>query len=545
MSLSTFDAELDIPKLRPLSQAVAEGPARPSAENGSTLDAQEEQQTAAADGWQAGAGWSWCPRWQRYIHCETKVRVHPVPVRVCFCRDRMRVLLPREMDGKSLQTMWDPARQVYSRWDEAGNVVDFPAEASSAHGGSDRGGEKEGYVLSIDCHSTSASSDDDVEARFIAYYDSHGQRERGAADYRAERERSEPSGADEHGGVTICGDWIFDGEFWNTADGVSYHPGLQQYFSKGERIYLKDDEKPAPDGQRLQEEWQLKRYQMDYGTWAGEWREGEAPSVAAHGAMPPADHRPGRTHVLGDGSTIGRSKSCSLHIARSALSRIHAKIRWRPDLASFTLLNCSERNRTYHNGKPVSDKGVSLAPGDIIFLGKTSCLSVTQVSLGGAGLTAAISLHHAERGPAFKAEALGTRRSCPATRRKPGADCAPFDGEPLSGDEAAEAGGEAALGVAPPGHGRQRGLQEEGEGEGSKPYRDRAAERRDLHAESDAQQRQAEYRGRQLQLARSEQRAAKARRREAMEATLQAIDASCFRAPGSLPQLRYAQRARY
>lgn len=436
--------------------------------------------------------------------------------------------------------MWDPARRIYSRWDEAGNVVDFPAEAAAAHGGSDKGGEEEDYDHSIDGHSTGASSDDDVEARFIAYYDKHGQGGHGTADYRAERERIEPLGADEQGGVTVCGDWIFDGEFWNTADGVSYHPGLRQYFSNGERIYLNDDDKPAPDEQRLQEEWQLKRYQMEYGAWAGEWRQGEAPSVAAHPAMPSADHRPARTHVLVDGSTIGRSKSCSLHIARSALSRLHAKISWRPDLASFTLLNCSERNRTYHNGKPVSDKGVSLATGDIIFLGKTSCLTVKEVRAGGAGGEAAVSLHHAERGPAFKAEARATRRPCPPPHLKTGAD---LDGEPLSGDEGADAGGQALTGA--PGQGGQGGMQRgQRERQGSPSYRDRAAERRGLHAESDAQQRQAEYQGRQLELARSKQvREAKARRREAMEATLEAIDSSCFRAPGSLPQLRYAKRA--
>ena len=30
--------------------------------------------------------------------------------------------------------MWDPARAVYSRWDDAGNVVDYPGEEHALTG---------------------------------------------------------------------------------------------------------------------------------------------------------------------------------------------------------------------------------------------------------------------------------------------------------------------------------------------------------------------------------------------------------------------------
>ena len=50
-------------------------------------------------------------------------------------------------------------------------------------------------------------------------------------DYRAARnadlsDHGEDDGGDgESTSVTTCGDWIWDGEFWNNADGVSFHPG--------------------------------------------------------------------------------------------------------------------------------------------------------------------------------------------------------------------------------------------------------------------------------------------------------------------------------
>jgi hypothetical protein len=408
-----------------------------------------------------------------------------------------------------------------------------PAACSSSYNGN---GE---YLHSIDCHSTSASSDEDVEARFVAYYD--GLQEEGVpADYRAER--SQCSGSDEHAGATVCGDWIFDGEWWNTADGVSYHPGLRQYFSHGQRIYLKDDDKPAPDEQKLQQEWELKKYQFEYGTWAADSRadptaaNAQLTAINSCGSLIACTSGAGsqHTHVLTDGGTIGRSKSCSLHIARSALSRIHAKVCWQADLVCFVLLNCS-RNNTYHNGKPVGADGVRLAVGDMLFLGRSSCLTVTQIRAGCEAHEAALALRHAERGQAYQAQAtragVGRRRDAAHGQGKAGAD--DFDGEPLSGDE-----GGAGVAAA-----RAAGV----DGADNATYRDRAAERRSMHAES-AECRQAEYRRRQEHAARQltarQVREAKSRRRQAVEATLQAIDAGCFRdaATGLLPTLNHFEK---
>ena len=47
-------------------------------------------------------------------------------------------------------------------------------------------------------------------------------------------------------------------------------PGLNQCFSRGERVFLSEADKPAPDADRLLQEWQVRQYQMQYGSWTGE-----------------------------------------------------------------------------------------------------------------------------------------------------------------------------------------------------------------------------------------------------------------------------------
>ena len=121
-------------------------------------------------------------------------------------------------------------------------------------------------------------------------------------------------------------------------------PGLNQCFSRGERVFLSEADKPAPDADRLLQEWQVRQYQMQYGSWTGEGPGqgaggekmedgGGGSSASAHTQVtaeglearagtarhPHASARGGRTHVLGHGASIGRSKSCALFIARSAL----------------------------------------------------------------------------------------------------------------------------------------------------------------------------------------------------------------------------------
>ena len=222
--------------------------------------------------------------------------------------------------------MYDPYRSMYSRWDDSGNVQDYLGMAASDCGArtpshhqtvettegdpatqravlrecsADK--DKEEYADTIvECSSTDGSSDEqtqDLDARFIAYYErSHsgahddtphdGQsqprawpNQGGAVRTHDELAREGGFGADiadgvegELGcendgdsadqGVVVRGDWVWDGEFWNNADGVSYHPGLQQYFSHGQRIFLSEDQKPVPDSTKLLEEWHLKRYQV-------------------------------------------------------------------------------------------------------------------------------------------------------------------------------------------------------------------------------------------------------------------------------------------
>jgi len=187
------------------------------------------------------------------------------------------------------QTMWDPARAVYSRWDDAGNVVDYPGEEHALTGtdlgtmtphhragggapGGDGGAEpascgfgqhveSEEEEYAAECKSTDDGSSDgapaddgDLDARFIEYYK------------RNQRADTEGAGEDAEGthdssGAIVSGDWVWDGEFWNNADGVSYHPGLDQYFSHGQRIFPSEEDKPKLCDEKLLEDFLQKKYQ--------------------------------------------------------------------------------------------------------------------------------------------------------------------------------------------------------------------------------------------------------------------------------------------
>ena len=446
---------------------------------------------------------------------------------------------------------------MYSRWDDEGQVHDYPSEHANGctddsesslniltkeagHGQVGMGTKKnhadttgvaeleeseEGGEYAIDCHSTDESSDaandDEMEARFIAYYE-RGKDAQGmqveAFDYRLARGSGADGGGQEDeetigdNAGTVCGDWIWDGAFWNNADGVSYHPGLSQYFSHGKRIFLSDVDKPAPDEQKLKEEWKFKQYQVEYGTWATDWRHGTptaAETQAAEKTKPQGSNAgPSRnrshTHVIRHDSTIGRSKSCTLYIPRSDLSRLHARVCWDEGRAVFILSNCS-RNSTYHNGKKVEGSGVHLAKGDIIFLGKSSSLTVKQLDIGGQATQPTLTLHHADRGLACKPEGS---KSHDMKETFQTAVAVSFDGEPLEEEDDKEGG----------------------DGHESQSYRDRAAERRSLYAASESARRSDEYRSRQQQLQRKEAVSEdKARKLQQLEATINAIDAGCFR----------------
>jgi len=277
-------------------------------------------------------------------------------------------------------------------------------------------------------------------------------------------------------------------------------------------------------------------HQLEYGRWpCGDRQDGAADQ--ATGATAPAQtstrastqqgpaSRGQRSHVLSHNGTIGRSKSCALHIPRSSLSRLHAKVTWREGGAGqFVLRNCS-RNNSYHNGKPVGEAGAPLAQGDIIFLGKSSCLTVVQVySARGVGGDDAeggptITLDHTERGLS-----CATQHSSSMTHGKSRASKLPnvtapmvnLDGEPLEED----------------------GVDAGEEGVDAQEYRDRAAERRSLNADSEVARRSHAYRTRQRVLQQQEAvREDKTRRLNQLEANLATIDAACFRAPGTLPSL--------
>jgi hypothetical protein len=84
MSLSVFDLDVDtMPSQRPQRPTVCMG----VGVSGGTQGCDGESASKPSSGCneagmehQAGEGWSWCSKWQRYIHCETKVSLQWSPM---------------------------------------------------------------------------------------------------------------------------------------------------------------------------------------------------------------------------------------------------------------------------------------------------------------------------------------------------------------------------------------------------------------------------------------------------------------------------------
>ena len=223
-------------------------------------------------------------------------------------------------------------------------------------------------------------------------------------------------------------------------------------------------------------------------------------------------------------------------MSRHARSRQHARIVWQPPARSaddgggagsgaFVLQDCSKTGATFHNGRQVGKGGVALAVGDVVFLGKTSCLLVVGVdaAVGGTGAAdgagAKLTVEHSERGRtvACNSSRKGAEATHAAQKNQEGREaCARH-----SGDAGVGAGaGMPALSTA-----------DKGKSEQGKVYRDRAAERRGLHGDTERVVRSEEYRRR-----RQEVRERKARARATLEANLAAVDAGTFRADAAALQ---------
>ena len=222
-------------------------------------------------------------------------------------------------------------------------------------------------------------------------------------------------------------------------------------------------------------------------------------------------------------------------MSRSARSRQHARIVWQPPARSaddgggagsgaFVLQDCSKTGATLHNGRQVGQGGVALAVGDVVFLGKTSCLLVVGVdaAVGGTGADdgagAKLTVQHSERGRAV---------ACNSSRK--GAEATPAAQENQEGREACarhsgDAGAGAGAAVL------ALSTADKGTSEQGKVYRDRAAERRGLHGDTERVLRREEYRRRQ------EVSERKARARATLEANLAAVDAGTFRADAAALQ---------
>ena len=187
------------------------------------------------------------------------------------------------------------------------------------------------------------------------------------------------------------------------------------------------------------------------------------------------------------------------------------------------LHDCSKTGATFHNGRRVGEGGVALAVGDLVFLGKTSCLLVVGVdaAVGGTGAAdgagAKLTVEHSERGLT-----VSSNRS-----RKVAAEATHVAQENHEGREAcARHSGDAGAGAGMP----ALSTADKGTSDQGKKYRDRAAERRGLHGDTARVLRSEEYRRRQ------EVRQRKARARETLEANLAAVDAGTFRADAATLQ---------
>ena len=260
------------------------------------------------------AGWSWSSELSLYVHNATKVSWDPATQQYgSLCSEE---LTKRESAPEStsvvdvVSTSSHCAEQSHESIDKGkGNNNSGQGNCSDSDSGDSAG--------------QSTSSDGDAPALLS------GERRAREDSEDLDGEEWNPDAETETAaGAQVCGDWIWDGEFWVTADGLSYHPGLGQYFRAGQRIWLREQDKPAPDAGRLHERWVQDRYILDYGAAGLADAAAAAQSSPSQRQLPPPGGGGGGAgvHVVGGGGALlGKSRSCSVYIRRPNVSRRHAQ----------------------------------------------------------------------------------------------------------------------------------------------------------------------------------------------------------------------------
>ena len=162
-----------------------------------SLEVQEE-------GSSADPGWRWLPDWQRWGHDTSSMMFDP-------------------HSGKYFVLNGTEMQEVEEKTEEVGEEVTGEWDGESLSGGEED--FSEGALEDL----YGEGFDDLDDASHLVDL----QTDKETAETVENGAEAEPENPD------VCGDWIFDGEWWITAEGHSYHPVLKQLFHNGERVLSK------------------------------------------------------------------------------------------------------------------------------------------------------------------------------------------------------------------------------------------------------------------------------------------------------------------
>jgi hypothetical protein len=263
------------------------------------------------------AGWTWNSELSLYIHRDSRVSWNPTSQQY------------GTIGAGELMIKWNDEKSFEASGASALNTPPCAVEGETApYAG-------EGEAATAIKPDQSCSDSDSVELNASGDEDAPSQL---SGDIKDSSSSDDLDGEEWQSGVEeqvtsetqVCGDWIWDGEFWVTADGLSYHPGLGQYFRAGQRIWLREEDKPAPDADRLHERWVQDRYILDYGGGGADGAAGQSPAAGRRELrLPPppgGGGEGGGVHRIGSGgATLGKSRTCSVYIRRPSVSRRHAQ----------------------------------------------------------------------------------------------------------------------------------------------------------------------------------------------------------------------------
>lgn len=351
-------------------------------------------------------GWVWLADWQRWGHAASGMMLDP-------------------HTGKYFVLNGTEMQEVAAPHGEAGQDPDAqPGEwdGESLSGGGEEDDDLDGASFSEgELADLDGGGFDEQEASQLL--GTHTPKD-GTAENGAEEEPANPD---------VCGDWIFDGEWWITAEGHSYHPVLKQLFHNGERV-LSQEDKFGLDGEAAREKWEQDRYALDYGHYIpkepAHAQEGGAAEDGAATNPPEEEEAAGveapkgrvpRKHMIGPlGATIGRSTACGVHVKCHLISREHCRVAFVPaegeEPGRFVLLDCGSRRGTLLNARQIpSGRGLGgegaeasseevLKPGDRIVLSPRASLTVTASPAGSLVLIERLSAPWRERGASLDAE---------------------------------------------------------------------------------------------------------------------------------------------